>query len=127
MTLDERDAWNLIRDANEAWVEGAPGELTEYFHPDMVIAGPDLAPVGRGREAAVASYEDFCRAADVIDFLELEPSVQVVGDTAIVSYAFRIEYEMEGERHLETGRDLFVLARGDDGWLAVWRAVLTAG
>ena len=43
----------------------------------------------------------------------------------MVSYPFEIEYTIEGKVNRETGRDVFVLEKRDNRWLAVWRQVST--
>jgi hypothetical protein len=50
--------------------------------------------------------------------------VQVIGDTAVVTYRFDMIYEREKKREHSTGRDLWVFAQHGDQWLAVWRTML---
>ena len=51
--------------------------------------------------------------------------VQVIGDTAVVTFRFEMMYEREKDkREHSTGRDLWIFARDGDQWLAVWRTML---
>jgi Domain of unknown function (DUF4440) len=114
---------------NEAWLKGRPedltGALSDCFSEDVVFAaGPAFQVVARGREACVAGYADFMRAA-MIDHCQLsEPSIEVSNGTAVASYAWEMVYSMKGEEHRESGQDLFVFARTGGKWRAVWRALL---
>jgi ketosteroid isomerase-like protein len=56
---------------------------------------------------------------DVVD-----RQVDVVGDQAIASYRYGITYRRDGQRFRARGRDLWILARSDGRWRAVWRTML---
>jgi uncharacterized protein (TIGR02246 family) len=114
----------LIKQLNDAWVKGQPGELARFFPEDIVMALPGFAQRIEGRDACVASYEDFCSQASILDLKLAEPMIDVFGDTAVAAYAFEISYEMGGERFKDSGRDLFVFIRQDDRWQAVWRTMI---
>jgi len=49
--------------------------------------------------------------------------VDVVGDQAIASYDYRMTYRRDGRRYRASGRDLWVFARQDGRWRAVWRTM----
>jgi ketosteroid isomerase-like protein len=121
---DQEQIRFLLRRINAAWLKGRLEELEECFHADIVIRGPDLREMARGRESCVRSYADFIRQATVREFQESEPDVSIWGNTAVSIYSWDITYEMKGQEHHERGRDLFVLTRDDGGWRAVWRTVL---
>ena len=72
------------------------------------------------------SYVDFVRQA-VIKKCELsDPVIDQSGDTAIATYAWEMTYELEGREYHESGHDLFVLARVEGRWQAIWRAMFPA-
>jgi len=106
---------------NQAWIGGQPDRLGDFFHEDMAIVSPDFKNRLEGRAACVASYREFVDRAKIRDFAESSWSVDVIGDTAVVSYRFAIGYAMDGQEFREGGRDLFVLQRDAGNWLAVWR------
>ena len=121
---DREEIARIIRSINEAWTSGRPEELDRYFHEDMVIAQPGLGIRGEGRKACVDSYSEFARMAAINGLRESDHIVLVWGDTAVASYRFEIEYEVEGRIRRDAGFDLFVFARKDGAWLAVWRTIL---
>ena len=121
---DGREICELVRKINEAWVQGRPEELAEYFHRDMVILHPDLETRAAGRAACVEGYADFCRQATIHRFEPSEPAIEVFGETAIAVYRWEIAYEMKGQSFKEAGRDLFVFIQEGGKWQAVWRTLI---
>ncbi len=58
------------------------------------------------------------------EFKESDPDIDLWGNTAVATYSWEITYEMNGQNYHESGQDLFVLTRDEDGWRAVWWAIL---
>lgn len=57
---DQQEIWRILRTLNQAWVNGQPEQIANFLHPDAVFVGPDLQKRMQGREACVASYQEFC-------------------------------------------------------------------
>jgi ketosteroid isomerase-like protein len=123
---------NVIRDLlsriNDAWInqrgEAMAAALNACFAEDVVMRGPDFVFVGQGRDFAVQSYQDFVSQAEVRKFALDEPEIDVAGETAIAQYKWVMTYALNGQEYTERGHDVFVFARRDEKWLAVWRAML---
>ena len=112
--------------ANRAWTEGRPLEVASLFHPGVVMAAPDGRVLCEGLDAMVQSFVDYAEGARTERFSESDHRVHVVGDTAIVSYCFEVEYvliEEPDQTHAERGRELLVFAhdREREAWTVVWR------
>jgi hypothetical protein len=116
----------LLNRINAAWLSGNFDDLAQLLDPEIVIRGPNLEHLARGRDAAINSYKDFTRQAKVHSFKEGEPEVDLNGNIAVAICPWQISYEMNGQTYDETGRDLFVLAFTEGNWRAVWRAVLSS-
>ncbi len=117
----------FLRKLNRAWINGRADELKSMFHEDMVIVAPDFQVPASGREACAKSYADFTAQAEVVELRESEFWTRSWGDAAMVSYRFELKYTMDGKDHTDSGRDLFLLVRREDGWLAAWRTLLPVG
>jgi hypothetical protein len=98
--------------------------MHDFLDPDVVFVQPGFSGRSEGRDAAIASYADFVTAAVLHAYSESDLTIELTGHTAVATYRFQIDYEMEGKRLQETGRDLFVFGRTGTRWRAVWRLLL---
>jgi uncharacterized protein (TIGR02246 family) len=125
MTSQESDEiWQLVQNMNDTWAQGRPQDLASFFSEDMVIVNPDFTHRIEGRASCAASYEEFCKQANILSLKLDNPGIDVFGDTAIATYSYEISYEMGGERFNDTGRDLFIFVREHGSWQAVWRTMI---
>jgi ketosteroid isomerase-like protein len=122
--MNGHDAARTMREINQAWLAGKIDELAPMVHPEMVMVGPGFAGRSQGREAFLAGFRDFCENAKTHEFREDEYQVDVVGDTAIVSFRFEMVYERSAKRYRSTGRDFWVFGKQAGSWIAVWRTML---
>ncbi|HET7696124.1 MAG TPA: nuclear transport factor 2 family protein [Vicinamibacterales bacterium] len=118
------EAAQLLRQINDAWLEGRPRDLTELFHPDIVMVLPGFAGSLQGRQQMIDGFTDFCASAKVHAFDLDEPHIDVIGRTAVASVLFSMIYERQGQRFRSTGRDVWVFTREAARWLAVWRVMV---
>ena len=115
----KQEVWQTLRALNDAWTKGKPNDLKNYFHRDMVaITATDRERL-EGREACFTSWNNFAKAAKSHHWKELEPRVQIYGNTAVVTYYFDMSFEMGGQTVKLGGRDMFVFAKEGGKWLAV--------
>ena len=125
-SVDERELWDAVVASNRAWLQGRVSEVAGLFHADAVA----VAGAGRrveGRDAIVRSYADYCAAAKTHAFEELEHTVDVLGDVAVVTYRFSVRYEMNGVTYDELGREVLVFTRQDGRWGVAWRTQIPSG
>ena len=106
---------------NTAWLEDRVDAMASHFREDVVFCAPGFTGRVEGRAACLDSYRQFLQVARLISFSADEPEIDVFGDTAVASTAWSTSYELEGNRHDETGRDVFVFTREGDAWRAGWR------
>ena len=114
----------ILKRINEAWVSGQTEKLHGYFHDDMLISQLGIGRLGVGRQVCIQSYEDFVHRAVVKKVTESDHLIDVWGDTAVASYTYEIDYEMNGQEHSDSGQDVFVFIRDKGKWLAVWRTLV---
>lgn len=114
------DAWSKLRG------DAMTAALNECFAEEVVMRGQDFVFIGKGRDFAVRSYQDFVNQADVKSFSLDEPQIDVAGETATAQYKWTMTYVLNEQEYTEQGRDLFVFIRRGGRWLAAWRALLPA-
>lgn len=125
ITQTAHEIRDLIDSINRTWLKGDPADLAVYFHPDVVVQPPGDAPRVHGLAPCIESYEAFVRDARIKQFTPGDAEIDVFGDTAIATYRYRVVYEMSARTHDETSGELLVLLREGDGWVVVWRTLLT--
>ena len=115
----KQEVWNALRVLNDAWTKGNPNDLKNYFHKDMVaITATDRERL-EGKEACFTSWNNFTKAAKIHHWNELEPRIQIYGNTAVVTYYFDMSFDMGGQTVKLGGRDMFVFVKEGGKWLAV--------
>jgi hypothetical protein len=124
MSNDQEDVRRTIETLNAAWRENRPRDMTPLLHPDIVMAFPAFSGALAGRDALLASFDEFCLNARVLEDRESNLQVQVVGDTAVTTFNFAMVYERAAYREHSTGRDFWIFARQQGQWTAVWRTMM---
>jgi len=117
-----REVWETVLKLNRLWTEeGNPGALKEYFHENMVAITPTDRERRQGREACLAGWTDFARAARIQHWKTSIPLVQLYGGGgfAVVTYYYDMSFEMGGRTVAASGRDMLALVREDGRWWVV--------
>jgi hypothetical protein len=98
--------------------------MRNALDPEVVLVQPGFSGRTEGRDAAIESYREFVNSAAIHAYEETDLSIDVRGHTAVATYRFEIDYELDGKAVHETGHDLFVFDRFGTRWRAVWRLLL---
>jgi hypothetical protein len=121
-TGDERDlVADALRRINDAWVTGHAADMADDLDERVVMVQPGFAGRVKGREAAIDSYSDFTESAVIHGYAESDLVIDTFDETAVATYRYDIDWEMDGERHVEAGHDFFVFRRHGGRWIAAWR------
>ena len=117
---------DFVTALNEAWQLGNTEALIACYHPDVVLLPPDLGPPIVGRDAVVASYREFLEAATLDRFettsLDVFSFPATGTATHVAHLTFEVAYTLAGERYLEKGLEVYVIAEDAAGALRIiWR------
>jgi hypothetical protein len=115
----KQEVWDALRALNDAWTKGNPEDLASYFHQNMVAIAATERNRLEGREACVASWVAFARAAKIHWWREIDPKIELFGQTAVVTYYFDMSFDMGGQTINLGGRDMFVFIKEGGRWWAV--------
>lgn len=86
----------------------------------MVAITPPVRLRLEGKQACIDDWKGFVAATTKIHYWkELDPLIQIYGDTAIVTYYYEMSCDMGGKTIQLTGRDMLVLVKENDRWLVV--------
>jgi hypothetical protein len=106
-----------------AWRGGRPRGMTDLLDENVAMAFPEFAGRLEGRDSLIASFEDFQKAARVLEYREGDGQIDGVEDAAVAQVPFEMVYECEGRRWRSTGWDVWVFARRGERWQAIWRTL----
>jgi len=118
------DARQTLDSINAAWRDKRFDDLNQYFDENIVMRGPGLKELGRGRAAAIQSYADFMARSTVLAYQESNHSVDVIQTTAVACFDWSMTWEQNGKRESGKGQDMFVFELRDSKWIAVFRLML---
>ena len=122
MNPSELAIWRTIQAMNHCWTCGDAFQLArlkEYFHDSMVAITPTDRLRIEGKKACFEAWAAFCRIAKIMSWKEIDPKIQLYGDTAVVTYYFQMSFEMGGQKVDMGGRDMFILIKENEKWIAV--------
>lgn len=122
LRMDVKQALNAL---NRAWLEGDEDGLHGLLAEEVIFVAPGYAQELRGRGVCVESYLQFIRASSEIEFRPLPPRIDILGDIAVVIYAYQISWSADGSDFNEPGRDLLVWRQTERGLRLIWRTVLS--
>ena len=111
---------------NQAWLEKRVDDMAPALDAGIVMVFPGFSGRMQGREPFLAGFRDFLQSATIHEFHDRGHQVDVVGDTAVITFPYEMLYSRSGERYLATGRDLWIFQKQGAAWIAIWRAMLDA-
>ena len=121
---ERRGVADTMSRINRAWLDGRVDDMAPALHPEIVVMFPGFSGQAQGRDNFLAGFSDFVLNATVHEFHEGDHQIDIVGDTAVVTYPYEMLYERSGRRNRATGRDLWILQRDGTAWIAIWRTML---
>ena len=122
MTTNEHEVWATVQAMNRCWTCGNLEhleDLRDYFHAKMVAITPTDRLRVEGREACIAGWSGFARAAAIRHWTENEPKIHIYNDTAVVTYYFDMAFDVGGEKVALGGRDMLIMVKEDGRWQVV--------
>lgn len=111
--------WSVLRAINDAWTQGDPATLAEYFHPDMIAVTASDRLRRIGRQECIAGWQEFATTATIHAWQEIDPLIRVFGNAAVVSYYYELDCNVGGSPRHFAGRDLFFFICDNGRWWAV--------
>ena len=115
----KREVLQTLRELNDCWTKSDGKDLVHYFHEKMVAVTPTDRLRREGRAACVAGWVGFAHYAKIHHWREIDPKIEIFGDTAIASYYFDMSFDMGGQTIQMGGRDLFTFVKENGKWWAV--------
>ena len=126
MSDEQQEVWKVIRESNRARIAAATHELSALLDPEVVELQAGLSGRVVGREAVMRSVEDQNHHTRIEAFDELEHSIDVFGDLALVTYRYELRMRpvAEEDEREESGQEVIALRRAGGAWRVLWRTRL---
>ena len=118
------DVLQTLASLNQAWRQRRFDDLPQYFDENVVMKGPDLKEMVRGRDKLVQSYIDFMTRSEVTECAESNHFADEWETTAVAGYDWTMTWLSGGKTSRESGHDLFQFQRRGSAWVAVMRVML---
>ena len=115
----KREVLQTLRELNDCWTKSDGKDLVHYFHEKMVAVTPTDRLRREGRAACVAGWVGFAHYTKIHHWREIDPKIEIFGDTAIASYYFDMAFDVGGQTIRMGGRDLFTFVKENGKWWAV--------
>lgn len=118
------DIRQALDDLNQAWRTRRFDALEQFFDEDVVMKGPGLKELARGKGRIVQSYVDFMQKSDVTEYAESNHFVHRWGHTAAAGFDWSMTWVQNGKTDSGSGQDMFVFERRKDRWVVILRIML---
>jgi uncharacterized protein (TIGR02246 family) len=105
----ERDAWEAVKNKNI-------DALSDYYAEDASMFSEDQAYRIRGKADLVRAMKALIDQIDVASYQMLDPQVQVLGNTALLTYYFSLTGTSGGENFSHSGKISVVFVKQDGKW-----------
>lgn len=116
----------FIRNLNNAWLNHRFDDLYKYFHDSVVMLLPGTSNSITGAEKMVGSYRQFMEVSTIHSFHIKDISTFKFDSIALCHLQFEIDYEINGQRSLEEGTEVYVIGKFDSMLKVVWRTQIQA-
>jgi uncharacterized protein (TIGR02246 family) len=105
----ERDAWEAVKNKNL-------DALSDYFTEDASMFGEGQAYRIRGKADLMRAMEAWISQTDLTSYQMLDPQVQVLGNTALLTYYFSVAGTSGGKNFTQSGKISMVYVKQDGKW-----------
>ncbi len=119
--LAQAEVWAAVAGFNQAFAENDPARYFEFMADELTVLTPGNPYRVEGVAADRTEFEFSLRAGySLVEFFQaLQPSIQLFGDTAVVSYFSRGRYGPAGQARLAYYKETDVLVKQAGGWKIV--------
>ena len=125
MSQTNKDAIRRSLDElNRSWIDRRFDRMSGSCDEHIVMKGPGMKELLRGRQAFIESYVQFMQRSTVTEYTESGHSIDCWGNTGVATYDWAMAYEQDGKTSRDVGQDMFVFRRSGSHWVAVLRLIL---
>ena len=114
----------IVEHLMEDWMSHDLAQMDHYFYDHVVMIEAGTNNRIMGVDNVLENYLLFIEDADITDYKITELFVELVEDTAVAYFTYRIKYEMDGTKFDESNTEILVFRNHEENWQIMWRTQL---
>lgn len=114
----------IIEHLMEDWMSHKLAKMNHYFYDHVVMIEAGTNDRIMGVDNVLENYLLFIEDANVTDYKITDLFVELVGDTAVAYFTYRIKYETDGTKFDENNTEILVFRKKGENWQIIWRTQL---
>jgi len=123
-SMDDRKELSAAMDRIiQAGMSGQIEGLSEILDDQVIMVFPGFGRRVQGKTAMIGGFQDFAASAEIHEHRETDEQIDVIGETAVISYRFELIYTRDDVIYRSDGRDLWVFHKTEGDWKAAWRTM----
>lgn len=119
-----KEVERVIEHLMEDWMSHKSANMDRYFydHVVMIVAGTNNRIIGV--DNVLENYLLFIEDADITEYKITDLFVELVENTAVAYFTYRVKYEMDSTKFDESNTEILVLRKKGEDWQIIWRTQL---
>ncbi|SHE89108.1 protein of unknown function [Fodinibius roseus] len=119
-----KEVERIINHLMEDWMDNEGENLDRYFYDHVVMIEAGTNNRIMGVDNVLENYLLFIEDAKITDYKITDLFVELVEDTAIGYFTYRIKYEMDDTKFDESNTEILVFRKQENNWQIIWRTQL---
>lgn len=114
----------VIEHLMEDWMSRELANMDHYFYDNVVMIEAGTNNRIMGVDNVLENYLLFIEDADITEYKITHLFVELVEDTAVAYFTYRIKYETDGTKFDESNTEILVFRKKGEDWQIIWRTQL---
>lgn len=119
-----KEVERVINHLMEDWMDNEGKNLDRYFYDHVVMMEAGTNNRIMGADNVLENYLLFIEDAEITDYNITDLFVELVEDTAVAYFTYRIKYEVDGTKFDESNTEILVFLKQGEDWHIIWRTQL---
>lgn len=114
----------IVEHLMEDWMSHEVTKMDQYFYDHVVMIEPGTNNRIMGLDSVLENYQIFIEDAEITDYKITDLFVELIEETAVAYFSYRIKYETDGTKFDEANTEILVFRKYEEEWQIIWRTQL---
>lgn len=119
-----KEVERVINHLMEDWMDNEGKNLDRYFYDHIVMIEVGTNNRIMGVDNVLENYLLFIEDSKITDYKITHLFVELVEDTAIGYFTYRVKYEVDDTKFDESNTEILVFRKQENDWQIIWRTQL---